>query len=212
MCPNNTQTDLPPMVRQTALSCISLDTQQCDPAALNNWLCDLAQQVEYLKQYVVDNNRLISGLVSRQDCLEHNLVELEKRVKTNEGKIKTLEGKVATLENRLNTQNDLLSQSQNAFDQFRNWLPCGNTGTIPSNWVFVMAERQDAFDGTCPTLKPKIPKLLKLLRILPEDIDQIISKNQKLAVGNINITSGGYTGNLGLFTRAKNQDGDLDFA
>ena len=37
-------------------------------------------------------------------------------------------------------------------------------------------------------------------------------KNTKIPRGNINITSGGYNGDNGIFTRTKNQTNDLDFA
>lgn len=36
-------------------------------------------------------------------------------------------------------------------------------------------------------------------------------KNTKIPRANINVTSGGYNGNNGIFCRAKNQDNDLDF-
>lgn len=206
------------MIKMEKIPCLTQKTIECDPKAFNDWLCQVAEQINYNNLYTRLNHYRMKELRQRVECLSTELTNLTSRVNQIDLRVTSNTDEINNIKNRLDTFNDLISTVQNSFSQWVSWLPCGNTGSVPQGWVFAMAPRSALYTGECMDITPRLnsypdlaQKINNLYNLLPYEISTITQAGHKLAVGNINITSGNADGNDGIFTRTKNQNNDLNF-
>lgn len=90
-----------------------------------------------------------------------------------------------------------------------------------NNWETKMNSMQQQIDSIMNILNDgatsygsvvaRLNVIESLFPVWPPAMFNQYGDNIKIVLGNINVTSGGPTGNYGLWTRAKDQDNDLDF-
>lgn len=87
----------------------------------------------------------------------------------------------------------------------------GNTPNVAGNSIWTHATIDGDGNITVPTAVAGDTYVREFQNNLPTNATDLYAAGAKVALGTINVTSGGASGAAGIFTRPKDQNNDLDF-
>lgn len=150
-------------------------------------ISDIAALINLNDLKDVDAEEPINGdiIIYNSTTQNYELFNLNNALSTINTRIDNLEDRVAAFEGQITAINTTLATHTNQINQINQQI--------------------ETINDTLTSLAARLQAIENAIYNWTSD------KTTKIPRGNINITSGGYTGNNGIFTRTKNQENDLNF-
>lgn len=202
----------------------------CNWALLTKVLKDIIKRLNATTDKVQEHECRLDAIDAEICNIKDRLDSLEERAEGWDaccGEIGNLSELIQHIQNILDDMNAFITWMKNHLPIMYEFVPAdwsfamgkinlygqgnGITPNVAGNSIWTHVSIDGQGNITVPTAVAGDTYVSKFEVNLPANAAALLGDGNKVALGGINITSGGYNGNTGIFTRAKNQDNDLDF-